>query len=431
MITNITLENFKCFRHVSINPKLLTVLIGPNGTGKSSVLQALLLLKQSVGEDGLKYEGDCINLGDSSVTTPTICSEPATFFFGIDGNASWGGERIDYEYGAYFTSRTGSLRSSFGNLSTIIRISSQNRSIDYPLQVAASRNHYRPRIELRTLSAESERSQKIAEIAEMPTDSEWNVPHLSPSEPFVLPTEIGQKLDEVLRTPGLVLQHLSVVPAVRGLVRPRYPLGDDFAENVSLGAGLSGQEEQTATNLGYSRSSEESLSRLLTKVTGIGLRAETVPPQSVEVSAIAPSGPVNMVAEGFGTNSLILLFHQLIAAEEDATVLIEEPEIHLHPKAQAELAEVMAETAKGEDKQIIMTTHSEHLVERLLLLVAEGTLTADELAIYSFSKDEKGECFAAEIEVTENGQVEGGITDFYANNLDTLDRRVKALKQSK
>ena len=47
MITNITLENFKCFRNVSINPKLLTVLIGPNGTGKSGVLQALTLLRQS------------------------------------------------------------------------------------------------------------------------------------------------------------------------------------------------------------------------------------------------------------------------------------------------------------------------------------------------------------------------------------------------
>ena len=38
---------------------------------------------------------------------------------------------------------------------------------------------------------------------------------------------------------------------------------------------------------------------------------------------------------------------------------------------------------------------------------------------------------ATEIVVTENGQVEGGLTDFYANNLETLDRRVKALKQSK
>ena len=47
MITNITLENFKCFRQVSINPKRLTVLIGPNGTGKSGILQALTLLRQS------------------------------------------------------------------------------------------------------------------------------------------------------------------------------------------------------------------------------------------------------------------------------------------------------------------------------------------------------------------------------------------------
>ena len=151
----------------------------------------------------------------------------------------------------------------------------------------------------------------------------------------------------------------------------------------------------------------------------------------VEVISLAPSGAVNIVAEGFGSNTLIQLLHQLILADEGSTVLIEEPEIHLHPKAQADLAEVLAETAKADDKQIIMTTHSEHLVERLLLLVAEDRLTADELAIYSFAKNEKGECSASEIKVTDNGQVEGGLTDFYANNLETLDRRVKALKRTK
>ena len=37
MITNITLKNFKCFRKADINPKLVTLFIGPNSTGKSGV----------------------------------------------------------------------------------------------------------------------------------------------------------------------------------------------------------------------------------------------------------------------------------------------------------------------------------------------------------------------------------------------------------
>ena len=170
------------------------------------------------------------------------------------------------------------------------------------------------------------------------------------------------------------------------------------------------------------------MSKLLKRVTGTGLRTEIVPPQSVEVKSLTLTGPVNIVAEGFGANALIQLLHQLIAAEKGATVLIEEPEIHLHPKAQAELAEVLTETAKDEDKQIIMTTHSEHIAGRLLTLVAENKLTTDDLAIYSFEKDEKGECSASEIGITELGQTEGGLTGFFDNNLAEMDRYVKALQ---
>jgi predicted ATPase len=155
--------------------------------------------------------------------------------------------------------------------------------------------------------------------------------------------------------------------------------------------------------------------------------AEPIPPQLTEIKALAPSGDVNIISEGFGTNALVLLFLQLASAERSATVLIEEPEIHLHPRAQAELASVLVEEAKAEDKQIIMTTHSEHILGRLLTLVAEKEITPDELAIYAFEKDDKGECTASQVEVLEDGRVRGAIKDFFDSHLDELNRYVKAL----
>ena len=346
MITNITLENFKCFRHVSINPKLLTVLIGPNGTGKSSVLQALLLLKQSVGRDRLRYQKGYISLSNSGELFPKFDSVPDDLIgFSLTGEVA--GQSIRYANSVHWNLEPSNDRASQGSL-----------------------------------------------------------------------LEFNQ-----------ILSPLRFVPAARGLVRPSYELGDKLEGQIYQFDGLGSQEEQLATNLAYTRSVEEFISKSLKKVTGTGIRTETVPPRLVEVNSLAPSGTVNIVTEGFGSNALIQLLHQLITADKGATVLIEEPEIHLHPKAQADLAEVMAETAKAEDKQIIMTTHSEYVAGRLLTLVAEGKLTTDDLAIYSFEKDEKGECSATEIEVTERGQTKGGLYSFDEATRDEMRRYADGLRK--
>ena len=225
----------------------------------------------------------------------------------------------------------------------------------------------------------------------------------------------------------IAIMNLRMVPALRGLTRPVYKLGNERVHDVSLKESISHQEEQTATNLGYSRADLQGISPLLERVTGVRLIAETVPPQSVEIRAIAPSGPVNIVLEGFGTNALIMLLLQLVTAAKGATVMIEEPEIHLHPKAQAELAEVITEVALALNNQVIMTTHSEHITGRLLTLVAEGKLTPDDVAIYAFEKNEQGVCTAKDLKVSDDGRIEGSIGDFFEVNLAEMNRMVKAL----
>jgi predicted ATPase len=68
MIKNIKLRNFKCFESQSLETNNLTLLAGLNGMGKSSILQALLLLRQSyldglLPETGLELNGSLIRLG--------------------------------------------------------------------------------------------------------------------------------------------------------------------------------------------------------------------------------------------------------------------------------------------------------------------------------------------------------------------------------
>jgi len=80
MIRLLRLQNFKCFENQSLDFRPLTLLTGLNGTGKSSVLQSLLLLRQSYQEGllaptGLMLKGDLVNVGTG---TDALAESPAS-----------------------------------------------------------------------------------------------------------------------------------------------------------------------------------------------------------------------------------------------------------------------------------------------------------------------------------------------------------------
>ena len=416
MITGIILENFKCFRKVEVNPRLITVFVGPNGSGKSSVLQAMALLKQSAGSGAPKFKGSLVDLGDFREVKPNFDDDFPKLHMGFAGRnqvarpGSEGiGERVAFWYHTDLDTR--GTPGHWGNLSFTFEAT--------PHEIAFERSNDEENVfALPEVKIRIRRPGAVGHIAD-------RVAVVDGSGPL-----LDAVVRHIFQAPARLLEHLKLVLAARGLVRTRYPLRDQAEDEISILNGLGSLEEQISSNLAYSRDSEAKVSDWLGKITGVGLRGKPVPPSSVAVESMTPRGSVNIVAEGFGTNALALLLLELARASAGATVMIEEPEIHLHPRAQADLASLLADVAKDEDKQLIMTTHSEHIVGPLLTLVAEKKLSRDDLAVYAFEKAEDGECTASELEITEDGRVKGGIKDFFEPNLDELDRYVRALQPS-
>jgi len=82
--------------------------------------------------------------------------------------------------------------------------------------------------------------------------------------------------------------------------------------------------------------------------------------------------------------------------------VIEQPELHLHPKLQAKFADLFVYWLTEKKKEVIVETHSEHLLRRLQVLVAKGQVSSDDVVVYYFDKKD-GETKIIKMEMEENG----------------------------
>lgn len=119
---------------------------------------------------------------------------------------------------------------------------------------------------------------------------------------------------------------------------------------------------------------------------------------------------VNIADIGFGVSQIFPLIVQTIASINNSIIISEQPEIHLNPKVQLELAEFFVEFHK--DKKFIIETHSEHIINRLQRKVAQGKLKPENIGIFYFSIDEEG-TKVQEIEIGEEGLLENWPSRFF------------------
>jgi predicted ATPase len=106
---------------------------------------------------------------------------------------------------------------------------------------------------------------------------------------------------------------------------------------------------------------------------------------------------------GFGASQVLPLIVQAVVSPKRSITIAEQPEIHLNPKIQCELAELFSSMAK-KGQTVIIETHSEHLLLRIRRLIAEEKLSSDDVAIYFVERKDQ-ESSIKEIKLQENGHI--------------------------
>lgn len=110
---------------------------------------------------------------------------------------------------------------------------------------------------------------------------------------------------------------------------------------------------------------------------------------------------------GFGISQVLPVIVQGFLSKPSSITIIEQPEIHLHPKMQAELADLFIDIVKQSEKVLLIETHSEALLKRLRRRISEGSIPAKDVAIYFVSGKSQGKKGAIrKIEVEEKGAFE-------------------------
>ena len=115
---------------------------------------------------------------------------------------------------------------------------------------------------------------------------------------------------------------------------------------------------------------------------------------------------------------------------EGSIVILEQPEIHLHPLVQSGLADVFIDAMKTRNIQIILESHSEHLLRRLQRRIAEGSLGQDDVALY-FCDTAQGRSELSELVVDEFGNIKNWPKGFFGDDFAEMAAITKAAMKRK
>lgn len=113
-------------------------------------------------------------------------------------------------------------------------------------------------------------------------------------------------------------------------------------------------------------------------------------PFQVEVRLASDDRERNLIDVGYGVSQAIPIIADALSTETGTTLLIQQPEVHLHPRAQAAMGSFFVQLAASEHNRLVVETHSDYLVDRVRMDVREGKIKASDVVILYFEQGSQG-----------------------------------------
>jgi predicted ATPase len=346
MIRELHIQNFKSHGNTLLSLNPLTLLSGLNGSGKSSVIQSLLLLRQSHKKqrlnEALILNGSFCSLGTGK---DVMNINPAGDFVQIAFNA--GCDTYGWRFAPQESKDNLPVIQKYTPGKSLENISLFNNDFQY---LSAERlpelKYGRGDIEVeneRQLSSKYGYGDLVAQFL-----YHWENEPIKPAlrnslSPFV------ELLPQVIAWEREISPHVNIIPKKMG---DAYTIHYSFDRSGSLGATDEFKTENVAFGLTYA----------LPVITAI------------------------------------------LSAKEDALLLIENPEAHLHPRGQSKLAELMALAAQN-GVQLIIETHSDHIFNGIRKAIHSKKIDKENVQVYYFDLDETNTSRPTEIQIADNGRI--------------------------
>lgn len=422
MLTHLKLENFKIWRSTGpMRLAPLTLLLGINSSGKSSLIQSLLLIRQTVkGDDpnldlnfGNPDTGDSVTLGQFR---DVLCRHGAATEvvratqIGIEFRWSETGapQQSSLFSARYQKGPAGSAELSYLRLGRDEQGFTVTRSKPdvYRLTVATQKRplgqsaYFRPE---RSFAFSPSTLSKLGADADAIRDA----------GPDLL-AELGR---------------IIYLGPVRRLAQRDYVwsgrmpahIGDDGAKAIDVLI-ASGVARDAAIRRGKvppdeAKLFDQTIHWLKAMDLADGLRVRSLGNSARYELLIEQNGEASNIKDvGVGVSQVLPVIVAALFARPGHIVIVEEPESHLHPLAQRQLAELFATVSHERNVQFIVETHSEHLFRRMQTLIAQKQVSPDRTAMYFVEREGKAASLRP-LEVDVVGRIKNWPQNFFGDAL--------------